>query len=529
MPRRTVTLARAFALLLAGIGIGASIFLAKRLRPEALKAEVERAIRELVAGSFDVREVILDLDRGVELVQVTLRYPDGRPALEAERVSIAVDQRQLLAGEVEIRQIDLRGAKLWIRGHDGTAWRNPLEGILQPREDTPLPKDFRLPVIRVRPGSGPSTLELEGSGALDRKTPLRCTIVRLDAYPDGADYRLLAEFKADRIDRARLEASVRPREGTAEGSLRIDAFRFERSDRDLLAPEVRASLPPVELGGTAQIEMKASARLAPFALTDTRLFAALSQLDGAFGNLHTGETEGLPFGLAEGTATLSYRDGHLTLPDLRAEFVSPEGVRGAIGVAIEMDFARPGSEVDFTLRGRGVRASTEDLHLLLEPGIVESIVEPYRPAGTFDFEITVSRRLGLPEKVTADLRLREGAFNYAGKLDELTGRRFGFHYPLERCSGHILIETNVPTPRGLAQITQIRDIQGYNRISRPRPGGAKEVRIEAEGRTIAYETPGEETRRMWPSAFSSTTCPSTASSPPPSPRRRMGCPTNNST
>jgi len=491
MARRIVTFGRALALLLAGIGIGAALFLAHRLRPESLKAQVEEALRGLIAGTFDVGEVVLDLDRGIELLSARVGYKDGRPALEAERIAIAIDQRELLAGSVEIRQVDIHGAVLHLRGNGAGRWKSPLDGILVDRGQEVARKEWRLPVVRILPGRRGSRLEVAETGILDATAPLSLVIDKLDAYPDGANYRVHAELSTARRTSAQVDMLIHGREGTAEAKAKVVGFAWDRRDADVLAGEVRRHLPPVEVGGRADIDIRAEARLAPFELTDLTLFATLADLDGAFGNLHTGEAGGLPFGVRRGTATLTYHDGKLALPDLRAEYMSPGGVPGRIGVSIAVDFSAPGHEVDFTLRGEGVRATTEDLHMLLEPDIVESIVIPFQPAGTFDFEISVSRRLGLPEKVTADLRLYDGAFDYAGRLDALTQRRFGFHYPLERCAGDIHIETSVPTPHGLAQVTEIRDLRGHNRIARPREGGAEEVRVEAEGRIVAYRLPGQ--------------------------------------
>ncbi len=491
MPRRIVTFGRALALLLAGVGIGAALFLAHRLRPESLKAQVKEALGELIAGTFDVGEVVLDLDRGIELLAVRVGYGNGRPALEAERIAIAIDQRQLLAGNVEIRQVDIHGASLHLRGSGVEPWRNPLDGILVPREAAAPRKAWRPPVVRIFPGRRGSRIELTESGILDAAAPLSLAIDKLDAYPDGADYRIHAELSTARRGSAHLDVLLRGREGTAEAKARVEGFVWDRRDSDLLAEEVRRHLPPVEVGGRADVDIRAEARLAPFEVTDLTILATLSELDGAFGNLHTGEAGGLPFRVRQGTATLTFHDGKLAVPDLRAEYRSPGDVPGRIGVSIAVDFSTPGHEVDFTLRGEGVRATTEDLHMLLEPDIVESIVIPFQPAGTFDFVICVSRRLGLPEKVTADLRLYDGAFDYAGRLDALTKRRFGFHYPLERCAGNIHIESSVPTPHGLAQVTEIRNLRGHNRIARPRQGGAEEVRVEAEGRIVAYRLPGD--------------------------------------
>ena len=97
-----------------------------------------------------------------------------------------------------------------------------------------------------------------------------------------------------------------------------------------------------------------------------------------------------------GAATVSFENGCLSIPDLAGTYVSPDGHRGPAGAAVRVDFLRIGTDVDFTLRGQGLRATKEDLRHILEPDVVESVVEPFEPAGVFDFVVEVSRRAGLP-------------------------------------------------------------------------------------------------------------------------------------
>ncbi|MHC4223968.1 MAG: hypothetical protein ACYSUN_08260, partial [Planctomycetota bacterium] len=72
-------------------------------------------------------------------------------------------------------------------------------------------------------------------------------------------------------------------------------------------------------------------------------------------------------------------------------------------------------------------------------------------------------------------------------FDELTGKRFGFHYPLERCSGRVRVETNVPSSRGLTQVSVLEGMRGYRPIEDPEPGGPTEVSVRASGKVTVYK------------------------------------------
>lgn len=488
---RRVTIGRATALLLVGVILGALLFLRHRLSPAEVNAQVmEQLGRALATDKFSIGDVRLILGTGVEIADLRIRYPDDVAAVTAERITLVIDHEALLSGDVEVRQVDVEGLVVRLRPEREEV--PGLPGILRGR-DRPLSRTSRLPTVRVRPGRGGSRVVLERTGILDDDVPCSLSLDYAEAEADGPRYRVNARFHGDRVESLRVDASLDPDEGRCDVRAELLGLEWKRRDFARLHPSLLRKLPPVEVGGRA-VRVDASLSVGPgpgggTAISDLRCLAELQDLRGSFGDLHTGERVGLPYRVVNGTATVSYADGRLAVPDLVGTYVSPDGHEGPAGASVAVDFGRVGTEVDFTLRGRGLFATKEDLYHILEPEVVESVVKPFEPAGVFDFDVTVSRRPGLPEKVWVNLRMSDGQFNYAGQLDELTGRRFGFHYPLTRCSGLLEVETNVPTPRGLVQLTSIRDLKGSNAISRPVPGGPTHVAVEAKGSVVAYRMP----------------------------------------
>ena len=105
---RRFTVARAFVLLLLGVGIGTTVFLAQHLSPEAIQAQVDQALGQFFLAKFDTKAVILDLETGVEVRGLEVFYDDGTAAAEVERIILAVDRRELLRGTVLIRQVEVK-------------------------------------------------------------------------------------------------------------------------------------------------------------------------------------------------------------------------------------------------------------------------------------------------------------------------------------------------------------------------------------------------------------------------------------
>ncbi|MHC4816576.1 MAG: hypothetical protein ACYTF8_00760 [Planctomycetota bacterium] len=490
MPRPRFTVGRAFALLILGIAIGVALYVSRHLRPESIKEQFVAELERICANRVVAQDIRLALDTGVEVVDLKIYYPgDEVPAIEAERVALMLDHKELLSGEINVRQIDVYGLVVRLRYEDADGLVPGLPGVFRPRKEgqhaAELPEDF--PLIRVLPGEGGSRLELLNPRTLRPGVPIRLDCLHAEARPDASHYRLTARFAGgERIDNVTLSLALDPVERTVDGDGEVRKLNWEREDVELLSPWARKKLPPVEFGGAADLSGRATIRLDTFTPTDFDGRAELRDLVGVFGNVHTFEPKGLPFALRGGRGLLRFNNGRFVLSDFEATYVSPSGVTGALRVDVMLDLARAGHHLDLKLEARALRTSTEDLRNLLPPEIRENIIEQFRPAGTFDFDVTVTQRPAMPEKVVGKLKFWNGEIDYAGRLDELTGKRFGFHYPLDRCSGTLRVETNVPTTRGFADMIVVEGIRGYSRIDRSREGDPENVEVEAEGTVVAY-------------------------------------------
>jgi hypothetical protein len=513
MSRRSrLTFARAVALLILGVGLGVTIFVSHHLRPEALELRVKAALRGVFATEPQCGLVIVGLDTGVEIRDLRIDYPGDRDpaAVEIESVLLKVDHRDLLAGKVTIRQVDLRGVTLRLKAGPDVGGTPSMPGVfagtgLQGFEVPP-----QLPDIHIHPGAEkPSRVEILHARQLAPGEVLALDVLSATIAADGPLCRLRAELKGTRV--ADVELVMQYDRNTREIAVDLDAkaLRWQRNDVALLAKPLRDGLPPVELGGEADVKVKAVIGL-PMNLDWILVDATLRDIQGVFGNLHTGQRVGLPFWVRGGSGTLGYRlvaEGvrpppelasavpgvqHVALRGFKASYVSPAGVEGRIEAGTEIAFERAGLHLDLSLRGRDLAGDTQDLRHLLPPDIVEAIVEKFLPAGRFDFDLTVSQRPGTEEKVLASLIMREGRFDYAGRLDELTGKRFGFRYPLERCRGSFRIETHVPTARGYAEVIEIERLEGYNPVARPQTGGPEDVAAQVQGKAVIYDAEDRE-------------------------------------
>ncbi|MFI5401703.1 MAG: hypothetical protein ACHQ1G_02125, partial [Planctomycetota bacterium] len=488
MARRRFTLGRAVALLILGVGLGVTIFVAERLRPDALKLQVAAALKELLATKPDFDDVVVGLDTGVEVTGLKVYYP-GQPrvtAAEIRKVVLTVDHADLLAGRVTIQRVDVFGMTLRLKAGDDEHGTPAMPGVFAQPSGGAVQLPDRLPEISIHEGR----VEILGSKLLAKDAPpLALDILSADAHAEGQVYRFVGKFSAAHVRGVDLTLQFDRQAQRVIVDLRAEGLTWAREDVYLLAESLRRKLPPVECGGEADVEAEGVLAV-PRDVRSYAVTATLKDIHGVFGNVHTSERVGLPFGVQHGEGQLSYRDGRVQLDRFGATYVSPSGAHGRIEAALALALDRAGPHLDLTLRGRGLEGTTEDLRHLLPPDIVESIVEKFLPAGTFDFDLNVSQRPTAPEKVVASLSMRDGRFDYAGQLDKMTGKRFGFRYPVERCLGRFRIETHVATARGLADVIDIEELKGFNQLQ-PQSGGPAEVAVEARGHVVTYDGPEE--------------------------------------
>jgi len=494
--RRRFTVGRAFALLILGIGIGLALFVVKGKTPQVVREEVDKFLDAHIAAPHSVADVTIGLDTGVTLSGLRVLYPDGSPALTVEQVVLTIDQGRVLRGELVIRQVDFYGMMLRLRRDPDGDGTPSLPGIFRPaaQPGASLEAPGEMPLLQVHPGDNGSWVEIVDSPLLVPGTPVRLRCLRADAQADGPIYHASGSFSAEHVERLDVDLLLDPGAGTLQVQAKADHLTWQRGDEALLAADLRKGFPPVELGGQARAEARALVDIRAFKLLSIEGHAELSHLNGVFGNVYTGQPVGLPFGVRDGQGTLTFANGRLSVKDLGAVFVSPAGTHGRLSASVDLAFDRVGTHLDLMIHGEGIEGSTEDLRHLLPPDVVETIVEQFLPGGTFDFDVTVSQRPAHEEKVVANLTISNGKLDYAGNLDELTGRRFGFRYPLERCHGSFRIETHVPTARGLAETIQVKDLRAFNPISRPKPGGPRDVAVVVNGRVLIYDLPDRANR-----------------------------------
>jgi len=488
LTRRRLTFGRVFALLILGVAAGAGLFLARRLDPIEIDREVRAALAQILRGPFELRAVVPRLGRGVELQGLRLLYPDGTPAATIERALLYVDHQRLLQGHVEIPHVELAGVIIRLKTPDQAGG---VPGMFTEEADRPSGPQARFPHVTVLPGTG-NRVQFVRRGVLKEGDSVDLDVAFLEARYDGGLYRVEAELGSEVLGPVMVTASYDPEASRIAGRAQAARVRWSEDAVERLGPVWGDRLPPIRIGGSADLVLEAHVDLQPFRLSYLYARGDLSGLAGRFGNLNSGQPEGYPFGFRDGRGMVVLDGGRLKLIGLKGTYVSPDGRAGQVGASFDAVLDRAGTDLDLHVFGQGLHAKTEDLRLLLAPETVRSIVDKYEPGGTFGLDLTISRRLGLAENVYATLDLSGGTFNYAGPLDRATGRRFGFRYPLEECRGRIELLSGVPTRHGLARVLNLVRIEASRPIRAPRPGTPDKVRVGGRGQVVAYlQSPGE--------------------------------------
>ncbi|MCZ6786495.1 MAG: hypothetical protein O7E54_04945, partial [Planctomycetota bacterium] len=499
---RSFTLGRAFALLLVGMGIGAVIYIARHLSTGTVKAQIVAALQEFVPEEkLYLGDVILDPRKGVELHDLRIFYDkeSNDIAIEVSRALLYVNHQQLLRGDVEIKQIDLYGVVVHLR-REGGKGAPTIPGVFLKRPGTAFDIS-EFPTIRVEPDAthvGSSRVEIRGLPLIGDARALALSIVSARGEPDGPHYSINAHISGDppvESDEPLVEASVhlsfKP-SGIVDGRLDLKRFAWSEDTPGWFEPKSKKAFRALRFSGVAMGKATLRVDLANPKDATFQGTAVVSGVCGQFGNLYTGDPAGFPFKLMGARGEVRFDQDGIEIDKVRGTYVSPSGKRGRLGADSVRVF---GDEIVAKIWGKDIHATVDDLRLLLPStgtgNVVEIVVDKYLPSGTFDFDVSIMGRPGA-EKVRATLDMRDGSFEYAGKLDRYTNKRYGFRYPLQRCRARIIAETNVPTEHGPTDIIRLENIEGFHPISSATPDGPRDVRVVAAGTIVAYTAfPGE--------------------------------------
>ncbi|MEM8884770.1 MAG: AsmA-like C-terminal region-containing protein [Planctomycetota bacterium] len=504
-----MTFGRGIVLVILGMAIGTGLFLQSWLSSDTLTAQVARALRDRFAAPFNLHpdQIELDLESGLIIRNLAIPYPDEREtnAIVAERIEITVDHEALMGGIVHIRQVDVHGLTLTLRRDPARDGLPGLPGILRPPppasgEEGPPP-----PLFRVHPGIGGSWLVLREEKEDAARTgpyprllrsdrPLLLNCVRAEVRPTEGGRHITAAFRGDQLTQGTLNLELFPYENRVVLDVEMEQLTLKREDFNELSDELRSILPPIIAEGRTDVEAHAEIQLNPGKIRDLSVTAAVSELNGSFGNMFTGESHDYPFRFADGSATVEVRGSQLRVDDFKAKYLSPAGdvgqFRGKVFLDWELGPAAP--LLDVELEARNMRGAEFDLRRMLQRDVVENLVDPFRVAGLFDLDIKVQKIPARLPKMWLDIHYREGTATFAGHLDPETRRRFGFDYPLERGEGYAHYESNLINSHGAYDIFVMEDVRGFRTIQDPAPGGPEEVEVRVDGELIFYGEPIED-------------------------------------
>jgi hypothetical protein len=505
-----VTFGRGIVLFVLGVAIGTGLFLNSWFSGATLRQQVYDAVKDRIRAPFDLarEQIDIDLEHGLVIRDFRVRYPDGfgdpGDAMAAERIVITVQHDALLSGIVQIRQIDVYGLTLTLRRDPKKDGLPGLPGILrQPSEESggPAPP---APLIRIHPGQHGSWLVLEDDGPpnqtlryprlLVKEKPIRLNCTRAEIRPDEEGRHLLASFKGGRLSEGTIAVDQLYGQNRLLVDVSLEGLRLEREDFANLSPSLREALPPLVARGRADITSHAEFQIDPGELRKMDVDAKVYDLSGSFGNLFTGEEHEYPFQFRRGEATIKVIDTELKMHDFRAEFVSPAGDVGTLSAEATLDWELGPSlpYLDVRIAGREMRGGEFDLRRILQTEVVDTVVDPFRVSGLFDFDLRIGKLPGMAEKVTMDIAYSDGAATFAGHLDPATRRRFGFDYPLERGHGRARFESNLRNSHGLYDEFHMIDLRGYRPIPDAPEAGPQEVEVAVHGLLVFYGVPENE-------------------------------------
>ncbi|MHC4957416.1 MAG: hypothetical protein ACYTGN_03500 [Planctomycetota bacterium] len=497
MAARRVTVGRAFVLLLVGVILGAGLFAAYNLSPEALGERVRELLEQHIRADFDF-DPDVELSPG-ESTQVTIRdfvlyYPakQGRgkvSALKIARTTITIDGRQLMSGEVIPRQVDFYGVELRLTR---TLFDDP-EFFLRKGTAAPGPA-VALPEVVVHGGvrgSGTTILlDFEEWPSTIGRPQLNLTDVAVQPHEDR--YEFSAAGTGDRLGRLEIDGAYEPRSHLVRirKGARISELTWTPAHTAALARILpKTARRPIEVGGLANVTLEEELvvhlddRMGAD-LTSGTATAQVRELNGRFGNLFKNRRDGMPLNIVRADADVRLADRRLEATDIEVKFAEGPD-EGGVTASFLWDLKRPDSWLDLELHGSEVAATAEQLRAILPPPIGDDVVRMFKPHGRASFDVTVTQRPGLPEKVLADVRVRSGGITFAE-----------FPYEMDECWANVKIETNVATPRGRCDTVRFSLGRGPDVWDAPSFWPDQEVCVRADGQLFFWHTGPTDTVRQ---------------------------------
>lgn len=505
-----VTFGRGIVLFVLGVAIGTGLFLNSWFSGATLRQQVYDAIAARIQAPFDLNmdQIEIDIEHGLVIRDLRVPYPAGMgepgDAIRAEKIVITVEHEALLSGIVLITQVDVHGLTVTLRRDPAKDGLPGLPGILRPSGPDTGEKGPPPPVVRVYPGEHGSWLRLEDDGPpnqilryprlLRKGRPVELRCVRADIRPDEEGRHLVASFEGARLRQGTISVDHLPAQNRIAVDAELEGVSLEEEDFAALAPEFRDALPPVLARGRADVIAHTEFEITPGKLRRMEMTAKVYDLAGSFGNVFTGEEHDMPFRFRNGEATIHVLDTRLEIDDFHAEYVSPAGAVGTVAAETVLDWELGPTlpMLDVRMHARDLQGAEFDLRRMLQPEVVESLVDPFRVAGVFDLDLRVTMLPGMPEKLTLDIDYSKGTATFAGHLDPVSRRRFGFDYPLERGHGRARFESNLANSHGLYDEFRMIDIRGYRAIRDAPETGPKQVEVAVDGLLTFYSVPLEK-------------------------------------
>lgn len=231
--KRRGIIAAVIALALGALLLSAHLFFRSERGEELLARQLERGISALIPGSLEVDQLTLHSYFEIEIRGARLIDEEGRVVIEAETLSLSLEARKLLKGELSIPEAHLEGATLTLyEGRDGLpSFLNALIEESEDEEESEGGLIASVPSIAVR--------DLNVAGTLAGIEGIAMSGVRFDGSIHYHDRFLLELSAINGVIAGPLEAALTLREAEAT----IDAAPAEGSRvRAEIGDETRSHL-----------------------------------------------------------------------------------------------------------------------------------------------------------------------------------------------------------------------------------------------------------------------------------------------